>query len=439
MRWRSTGLFVYMLLAFSICSSRAMAQKVVVIQAGRLFDGTSERILSNQVIVIEGERIIEVGPAGSVKVPAGAQEIDLRKATVVPGLIDSHTHIIMGRKPGAVGGPGWGERILLTDSWQYRTLVASVSARTDLEAGFTTIRDCGSLGAMYSDTDLRRAINEGVVPGPRMQVATIPISGTGWLPEAGLSPEIDAPSAFRAADSPFEGRKAVRENMKYGADLIKIFPGGTGSYFQPDGKLVVPPTMTLEELSAIVDEAHRHGAKAACHAYGGQALKDSVDAGCDSIELGADFDDNLARKMAEKHIVADMTLAHTKYWEESDLKATGGKYSRVALQKASLPRLLKAGVKVTFGTDAGAGPDHGNQADEFKFLVDYGMTPAQSLRAATAVASELLGWQDRIGTIEKGKFADIVAVAGNPLDDITEMTRVKFVMKGGTVVRNDLK
>jgi len=168
-------------------------------------------------------------------------------------------------------------------------------------------------------------------------------------------------------------------------------------------------------------------------------FRDSIDAGCDSIELGDDFDDELARKMAEKHIVADMTLAHTKYWETTELEATQGKYNRVMLQKASLPRLMKAGVKITFGTDAGAGPDHGDQASEFKYLVDYGMTPAQSLHAATVVASELLGWQDRIGTIEKGKFADIVAVSGNPLDAITEMTRVKFVMKGGEVVRNDLK
>jgi len=439
MRWRQRMAVLLAALAFFIFSLPAKAQKTVVIQAGHLFDATSDRLASNMVIVIQGDRIVEVGPAGSVKIPAGAEQIDLSKATVVPGLIDSHTHIIMGRKPGSLEPHGWGERILLTDSWQYRTIAAAVSAKKDLESGFTTIRDCGSLGAMYSDTDLRRAINEGLVPGPRMLVATIPISGTGWLPESGLSPEIEAPTAFRAADTPWDGRKAVRENIKYGADLIKIFPGGTGSYFAPDGKLVVPPTMTLEELQAIVDETHRHGEKAACHAYGGQALKDSIDANCDSIELGADFDDAMARQMVQKHIYADMTLAHTKYWEEADLKETHGKYSRVELQKASLPRLLKAGVKVVFGTDAGAGPDHGDQASEFKFLVDYGMTPAQSLHAATSVAAELLGWQDRVGTIEKGKFADIVAVSGNPLEDITELARVKFVMKGGEVVRNDFK
>lgn len=414
------------------------AQSSLVIHAGRLFDGTSDQLLSNQVIVIQGDRIAEVGPAGSVKAPAGAEEIYLSNATVLPGLIDGHTHILRGRQPWDVG-PGWGEGILLKDSWQYRTIVATVSVKKDLEAGFTAMRDCGSLGAMYSDTDVRRAINEGIIPGPRMEVATIPLTGTGWLPEGGFSPEVTVPSAIRFVDSPWEGRLAVREDIKYGADLIKIFPGGTRSHFEPNGTLVVPPSMTREELEAIVDETHRQGKKAACHAYGGVALDDSIEAGCNSIELGADFTDDRARKMAEKGMFAVMTLAHTEYWEQSELKATGGKYCRVALQKASLPRLIRAGVKIAFGTDAGAGPDHGVQAKEFKYLVDYGMTPAQALRSATAVGAELLGWQDRIGTIEKGKYADIIAVAGNPLEDITEMERVKFVMKSGQVVRNDLR
>jgi imidazolonepropionase-like amidohydrolase len=430
--------FTLLALGLAAYGLKAEAQNTVVIHAGKLFDGRSDQLLSDQVIVIQGDRIAEVGPAGNVKLPAGAEQIDLSKATVLPGLIDSHTHIIMGRKPGAVG-PGWGEEILLKDSWQYRTIAAVVNVKKDLQAGFTAMRDCGSLGAMYSDTDVRRAINEGMVPGPRMQVATIPISGTGWLPEGGFSPEVTVPGALRAADSPEEGRKAVREDVKYGADLIKIFPGGTRSHFEPDGRLVVPASMTLEELEAIVDEAHRQGVKAACHAYGGVALDDSIEAGCNSIELGADFTTELAAKMAQKGIFAVMTLKHTEYWETPELKATQGKYSRVALQKASLPRLLKAGVKIAFGTDAGAGPDHGNQAVEFKYLVDYGMTPAQALRSATAVAAELLGWQDRIGTIEKGKYADVIAVAGNPLGDITELERVKFVMKGGEVVKNDLR
>jgi imidazolonepropionase-like amidohydrolase len=437
MRWYSAAIVLLTACVLFLFCPPVTAQKIVVIHAGRLFDGASDALVNNQVILIQGDRIQEVSPEGSVKIPAGAEEIDLRNATVFPGLIDGHTHLIMGRQPGVLE-PRLREDMLVKDSWQYRAIEAVVNAKKDLNAGFTTMRDCGSLGARYTDTDVRRAINEGLVPGPRLQVATLPISGTGWLPESGMSPEINVPSAFRFADSPSEGRQAVRENIKYGADLIKIFPNEIRSWFEPDGRLVVPTSMTLQELEAIVDEAHRHGVKAACHAYGGQALSDSVDAGCDSIELGADFDDALARKMAKKNIFAVMTLVHTTYRETAELKETQGKYSRVALQKASLSRLLKAGVKIAFGTDAGSGPDHGGQAIEFKYLVDYGMTPSQSLRAATSVAADLLGWQDRIGTIEKGKYADIDAVAGNPLQDITELSRILFVMKGGEIVRNDL-
>jgi imidazolonepropionase-like amidohydrolase len=440
MRWQSAGALILLLFVSATWCLGGPDRNVVVIHAGRLFDSKSDRLLSDQTIVIQGDRIIEVGAAGSVKVPAGAEEIDLGKATVLPGLIDGHTHVIMGRKPGADSERGgWGEQILLTDSWQYRTIAAVVNARKDLEAGFTAMRDCGSLGAMYSDTDLRRAINEGLVPGPRLQVATIPLSGTSWLPEGGFSPEVTIPSALRAVDSPWEGRKAVRENIKYGADFIKVFTGGYPAHYEPEGRMWVAPAMSAEEDRAIVDEAHRQGVKAACHAYAGVSLRDSIEAGCDSIELGADFDPETISKMAEKGIFVVMGLAHTKYWETAELKATQGKYSRVARQKASLPKALKAGVKIAFGTDAGAGPDHGTQAVEFKYLVDYGMTPAQALQSATAVAAELMGWQDRIGTIEKGKYADVIAVAGNPLNDITELERVKFVMKAGEVVRNDLK
>jgi len=439
MRWRSVAVLTFLLFVSAIYSSEVMAQKVTVIQAGRLFDGTSDKLANNQVIVIQGDRIVEVGPVGSVKVPAGAVEIDLRKATVFPGLIDGHTHMIPGHKAGS-NEPGWGEMVLLKDSWQYRAIEAIQDAKRDLEAGFTTVRDCGSLGTRYTDTDVRRAINEGLVPGPRMQVATIPITGTSAMTENGMTPEAKLPTAFQFADSPWEGRTEVREDIKYGADLIKIFTDWVpGSHFEPGGKLVDRPSMTLEELKAITDETHRHGLKAACHTFAGEALEYSVEGGCDSIELGDDFDQNIAQKIAEKHIFVDLGPAHVKYWEAAELKATQGKYSRVALQKASVPILLKAGVMIVFGSDAGAGPDHGTQAVDFKYLVDYGLTPAQSLRAATSFAAEMLGWQDRVGTIEKGKYADVVAVAGNPLDDITELERVKFVMKGGEVVRNDLK
>jgi imidazolonepropionase-like amidohydrolase len=435
----------FILVAFGLCGYgiEAEAQKTVVIHAGQLFDGKSDRLLTNQWIVIQGDRITEVGPAGSVKTPVGAEEIDLGKATVLPGLIDGHAHLFKSNKLG--GGSAFTVQMLLTDSWQYRTIVAVVNARKNLEAGFTTMRDCGTVGAMYSDTDLRRAINEGLVPGPRLQVATIPLIGTTWLPpsrgpQRSFSPEVTVPSGARAVDSPWEGRKAVRDNFKYGADFIKVFPGGSPSHFEPDGNLWVPATMTLEEDKAIVDEAHRQGIKAACHAFGGVPLRDSIEAGCDSIEMADDVDPESISKMSNKGIFLVMALSQVKNSEASELQATDGKYSRAAMQKVTLQRALKAGVKVAFGPNAGdSGPEHGTQAKDVEYMVDYGMKPVQVLHAATSVAAELMGWQDRVGTIEKGKYADLIAVAGNPVADITELERVKFVMKGGQIVRNDLK
>lgn len=443
MKQRSVIRFAFLAFGLAGYCIGAEGQKTVVIHAGQLFDGKSDRLLSNQLIVIKGDRIVEVGPAESVKIPAGAEEIDLGKATVLPGLIDGHAHLFKTSKLG--GGSAFTVQMLLTDSWQYRTIVAVLNARKNLEAGFTTMRDCGTVGAMYSDTDLRRAINEGLVPGPRLQVATIPLIGTTWLPpsrgpQRSFSPEVTVPMGARAVDSPWEGRKAVRDNFKYGADFIKVFPGGSPAHFEPDGKLWVPATMTLEEDKAIVDEAHRQGIKAACHAFGGVPLRDSIEAGCDSIEMADDVDPESISKMSEKGIFLVMALSQVKNSESSELQATQGKYSRAAMQKASLQRALKAGVKVAFGPNAGdSGPEHGTQAKDVEYMAEYGMKPVQVLHAITNVGAELMSWQDRVGTIEKGKYADVVAVAGNPLADITELERVKFVMKGGEIVRNDLK
>jgi imidazolonepropionase-like amidohydrolase len=415
----------------------AYGQKVVVIHAGQLFAGTSDTLSSNQVIVIQGDRIAEVGPGGSVKIPAGAQEIDLGRATVLPGLIDGHAHMFKSQSLGL------SPRLFLENSSQYRTILAVLNVKTDLQAGFTTERDMMSVGAMYSDTDVRRAINEGVIPGPRLQVATVALIGSGWGEGYGatrFSPEVVAPMGARAIDSPWEGRKAVRENIKYGADFIKVFADKPeGTHFRPDGRLVITPSMTLEEEQAIVDEAHRQGVKAACHAWGGTPLRDSIDVGCDSIEFGLDFDQEWLTKLAQKGIFLTMELANGKADEQNDLKKTGGKYSRAAMQKAMLQRALKAGVKIAFSSNPASGSlDHGQQAKELEYLVDYGMKPAQALHAATTVNAEMMGWQDRVGSIEKGKYADLIAVSGNPLSDITELQRVKFVMKGGEIVRNDL-
>ena len=422
------------------CSLRAQSQNVVAIRAGRLFDGKSNNLLDDQVIVIRGERISEVGPAASISIPAGAKQIDLTHATVIPGLIDAHTHVLLWprTRPGGIF-LGFDEGFLLNYSWQYRTIAAVVNAKKDLDAGFTSIRDCSSVGAKYSDVDVRNSINNGLVPGPRMQVATIPVIGSAWYPLDHPSPEVSVPQAGFVANSPEEGRQAVRKDVMYGADLIKVFTGGVKIRVLPDGRLWENSTMTTGEAKAIVDEAHRQGVKAACHAYGGVPLEQSMEAGCDSIELGVDLDAEAIQRMARQGTFLVMTLSFMRALRARDLEMSEGRGSRADLQKPSFQRALKAGVKIAFGTDAGAATAHGTQAKEFETMVEYGMTPAQALHAATTVAAELMGWQGQVGSIEAGKYADIDAVSGDPLKDITELERIKFVMKGGSVVRNDVQ
>jgi imidazolonepropionase-like amidohydrolase len=251
----------------------------------------------------------------------------------------------------------------------------------------------------------------------------------------GYSPQVPVPTGVQIVDTPEEARKAVREQIKYGADLIKIYSTHR-FYFSPDAKLVSIPTLTLDETKAIVDEAHREGVKVACHSYGGEGLRNCLEAGVDSIEHGLDLDDAAVEKMVEKRIYLVATLLPYELEPEEDLRATGGKTSRARIHEMSFRKALARGVKIAFGTDAGPYP-HGTQAREFGYMVKFGMAPAQALRAATSAAAELMSWQDRVGSIEKGKFADLVAVPGDPLADITELERVKFVMKGGVVVKNE--
>jgi imidazolonepropionase-like amidohydrolase len=236
-------------------------------------------------------------------------------------------------------------------------------------------------------------------------------------------------------DSPEAARQAVREQIKYGADLIKVY--GTHRFrFTPEGKLDSIATFTLPELQAIVDEAHRERVKVACHAYGGEGLHNCIDAGVDSIEHGLDLDDESINKMLEKGIYFVPTLYVYEFEPEEDLAASGGKTSRARIHEVSFRKALARGVKIAFGTDAGPFP-HGTQAKEFEFMTRFGMTNLQAIQAATLSGAELMGWQDRLGSIEKGKYADLIAVSGDPLTDITELERVKFVMKGGEEVRND--
>jgi imidazolonepropionase-like amidohydrolase len=415
---------------------QAQNPAVFAIRAGRLFDSKTGRVVENQVIVVEGEKITAVGPAASVEIPAGASVIDLGKATVLPGLIDGHTHVfgfgLDGIKPG--GAPFAN---MINDTREYRTLLALANAQKDLRAGFTTLRDLMSHGGGYADADIKKCINRGFFQGPRMQVSTMGLVATG---EGILgSPEVSLPRNYQTVDGPWAARQAVREQIHYGADWIK-FHSSAGYDFEPDGALKNDPTFTKEEVNAIVDEAHRHGKKAACHAFGGEGLRNCVEAGVDTIEHAVDLDDATADLIKKKGIYLELTAYHYSLSEYTlnDAKATGGKYSLEAMREKSGRLAISRGLKISFGS--GVGPfAHGTQAVEFSYLVKYGMTPGQAIQTATTVAAEMMGWQDRIGSIEKGKFADIIAVAGDPLKDITELERVKFVMKGGEVIRNDAK
>ncbi len=408
------------------------APGIIAIRAGKLFTGTTSTLASNQVILIRGDKIERVGPAGEVAIPAGAKVIDLSRATVLPGLIDGHEHIFLTGEDN-----GRYDEQLLKESWQYRTIEAIVNARKDLEAGFTSMRDCETEGAMYSDVDVKKAINRGLIPGPRLFVATRAMSVTGSYPLLGYSPEVTVPHGVQIVDGPDEARKAVREEISYGADFIKVY--GTGrSHFAPDGKLVSIPTFTMAELNAIVDEAHRQGKMVACHAYGDPGLRNCVEAGVDSIEHGLELSDFDIHEMVRKGIVLVPTLYVYELIRDEDMRSSGGKNSRAAVHEISFKKALAAGVKIAFGTDAGPFP-HGTQAREFEYMVKFGMTPAQAILSSTHEAAVLMGWQDQVGTIEPGNYADVIAVSGNPLQDITELERVKFVMKGGEVVKDQIR
>jgi imidazolonepropionase-like amidohydrolase len=423
-------------LVATVSSAQGQAGSVIAIRAGHLFDSKSGKLLDNEIVLVKDDKIAAVGSAESVQIPSDAQVIDLSKSTVLPGLIDGHTHVfgfgLDGIKP---GGPPFASPI--NDTREYRTLLALANAQKDLRAGFTTLRDLMSHGGGYADVDIKKAINRGYFQGPRMQVSTMGLVATG---EGILgSPEVNLPRNYQTVDGPWAARQAVREQIHYGADWIKFH--STADYeFESDGALNSDPTFTKEEVLAIVDEAHRHGKKAACHAFGGEGLRNCVEAGADTIEHAIELDEATVDLMKKKGIYLELTAYHYSLsdYTARDAKSTGGKYSLQALREKSGRLAIARGLKISFGSGVGPFP-HGTQAAEFSYLVKYGMSPSQAIQAATTVAAEMMGWQDRIGSIEKGKFADIIAVAGDPLKDITELERVKFVMKGGQVIRDDSK
>jgi len=402
----------------------------VAIRAGHLIDGKSDKPLENALIVIEGDKIISVAPGGNA--PAGVKVIDLSEATVLPGFIDTHTHVLL---QGDITAEEYDAQ-LLKESIPYRAILAARNAQIALSHGFTAIRDLETEGAMYADVDVKTAIAKGEVPGPRMQVATRAMTPTGMYPLLGYSWELKVPTGVQYVDGADGARKAVREQAKYGADWIKYY-SDRRYHFENDNVLHSMVNFTDEEAKAIVDEAHRIGKKVAAHAIGGDGIAAALRAGVDTIEHGDGLTDALMDEMARRGIYWVPTIAVGVYVAPG----RSGNWPKMAdLQRENFPKAVKKGVKIALGTDAGGFDWKAlNEAKEFGYYVQYGMTPMQALRAGTVTAAELLGWSDKLGTIEAGKWADIVAVSGDPLKDIKELENVKFVMKGGTVYKNEMR
>jgi imidazolonepropionase-like amidohydrolase len=406
----------------------APAPKKVAIRAGRLIDGKSDTPIGNALILIDGDKIVSVTPGGTA--PAGVEVIDLSQSTVLPGFMDTHTHILLN---GDVTAEDYDAQ-LLKESIPYRAILGARNARIALEHGFTTLRDLETEGAMFADVDVKTAIANGEVPGPRMQVATRAMAPTGMYPLLGYSWELKVPTGVQYVDGVDAARKAVREQVMYGADWIKYY-SDRKYHFEADGVLHSMVNFTDEEAKAIVDEAHRLGKKVAAHAIGSDGIAAALKAGVDTIEHGDGLTDSELDEMARRGIYWVPTITVGLYVAPG----RAGAWPKMAqLQRDNFPKANKKGVKIALGTDAG-GFDWKelNQAKEFEYYVQYGMTPMQAIRSGTAVTAELLGWSDKVGTIEAGKWADIVAVSGDPLKDITELQRVRFVMKGGVVYKND--
>jgi imidazolonepropionase-like amidohydrolase len=411
--------------------------KTVYIRAGHLFDGTGDKTRDNMVIVVVGDRIQSIAPVGGVSIPAGATVVDLSHATVLPGLIDCHTHL-------GARADRYDEIYRFKDTPFQSAFAAVVHARKTLEAGFTSVRDVGSLP--FLAVDLRNSINEGLVQGPRIVASGPAISITGGHGDLNnFSPQtrvtmFPEERDFQIADGVDQIRHVVRSQVKYGVDVIKILAtGGVLSKGDSPGA----PQFTFDELKAAAEEAHMAGRKIAAHAHGTQGIKNAILAGIDSIEHASLIDDEGIRLAKEHGTYLVMDIYNDDYIlgkavefglpkENVDKEKAIGKQ-----QRENFERAVKAGAKMAFGTDAGVYP-HGDNAKQFFYMVKFGMTPAQAIRAATSSAADLIGRAKDVGTLEPGKFADVIAVTDDPLQNVRALENVGFVMKGGVVVKDQI-
>ena len=415
-------------------SPAASAGQITVIRAGTLIDGSNAQPRKNQLIFVRANRIEKVTEA-SAQIPAGAAVIDLSSATVLPGLIDSHTHIFLWGEDPAKGGY---DVNILNAGIALRAARATFACRRALEQGFTTIRDLETEGAGYGDIEIKQAIEEGTIPGPRIFGATRAISTTGGYNLEGYAPELDMPKGAQLVDGPVEARKAARQQLEHGADWIKVYMTHR-SWVDKQGNLVSQPTLTVEELKAIVDETHGWQKKVACHAYNGIGLQRALDGGCDSIEHGLEITDTQIAQMAKQGTWYCPTI--TPYygdWAPADTPGGKRDRARAATHEISFKKAVNAHLKIVFGTDIGGMPWTESIAQEFKHMVGFGMAPGDAIQSATSRAAEMLDMKGEIGVVAPGAFADIVAVSGDPLKDVGVLEHVRFVMKDGSVFKNEI-
>jgi len=415
-------------------STPQTAATLTVIRAGTLIDGTSDAPRKNQLIFVRGGRIEKVTD-GSAAIPEGVKIIDLSNATVLPGLIDSHTHIFLWGEDPAKGGY---DANILKAGIALRAARATYAAKRALEQGFTTLRDVETEGAGYGDVGIKQAIEEGTIPGPRIFASTRAISTTGGYNLEGYAPELDMPKGAQLIDGPVQARKAAREQLDHGADWLKVYMTHR-SWVDRQGNLVSQPTLTVEELKAIVDEAHGWGKKVACHAYNGIGLQRALDGECDSIEHGLEMTDAQIAQMKRQGTWYCPTLSpYYNDWAPANTPEGKRDRARANLHETSFRKALQANLKIVYGTDMGGIPWTEPLAQEFRRMVTLGMTPMGAIQSATSRAAEMLDMKGEIGVIAPGAYAEVIAVVGDPLKDVGELEHVRFVMQNGVVFKNEI-